>query len=90
MARRIHILTPDIFDDVIKLVKSGLTIKESLIKMKFDSRAFYKLISTEQRLLLHQAKTSIVIGGQTTLDSRNNYKEAFPANFEYCMEGEDE
>lgn len=48
----------DYFQEVSKLIELGFTISQALAQLDIDSRKFYNTITNEQRLELHQLKTS--------------------------------
>lgn len=67
------------FNDILRLVQSGLGIRKVLNQKKIDSTAFYASISEEQKLLLRQTKVATTVGksGYRLHDNRD-MKEVFP------------
>lgn len=58
------------YEDVLRMVSKGLTISESLKKLKVDSSRFYKSISETQKKLLKNTK----VLNQKSFDNRYLYK----------------
>lgn len=58
-------LTPFVFSELIRLVKSGLTIQKSFKFLKLDKSNAYRDMTDKQRLELRQVKSSIALCGRS-------------------------
>lgn len=73
---KIFTLESSTFNEILILIKTGLTISESLKKLKISKYHLYANISSEQRIVLGETKTSIASVGKNSPDMR--YLRAFP------------
>lgn len=69
-----------IFDKVLILINTGLGIRKSLKKLKINNQKFYKDLSSQQKLILKQTKTSIIVVGIGGSSGMKSIK-YFPHNF---------